>query len=133
VSGDTERSLAAARRRIAHARTRLSLLWEEAGDAMALGREDIARLALQRRQVTVQELEALEGQLAELREVAARVEARASVLDRLATASASEVPALSAAPPPRSEVRRDLDAGVERQLRLLRGRARLPRTNGEVD
>ena len=95
------------------------MLMEEARMALRAGREDVARLALQRRRMTIAEIEVLDQRVSELQQAAARVDARTSALDRLVTASLSEVPAHSSAPAGRYPIRMDGDQEIERQLRGL--------------
>jgi hypothetical protein len=119
VSGEPDPILAASGRRLQRARARLQMLVEEAKTALRAGREDVARVALQRRRMTISEIELLERRLAELRDEALRVTARADAVDRLVSASLAELPAHFSAPAGRHRLRVG-DAEVERQLwRLL--------------
>jgi phage shock protein A len=93
--------------RMRDARARLPQLEQQARRDLAAGREDLARLALQRRQASLGELAALEGQVREVEDVEQRL---ALVERRLAT----HIEALSS----RQEVAAARSSAAAAQVRL---------------
>jgi hypothetical protein len=109
----------------------LAGLWDRAASALASGQEQVAGLALRRRQVLLHELDNL-SQLIEAGASNARVISRIEAAARLLEASLAEVSRVGQ-PQPREPVLLDLDPAVQSDMRRLRAQVRndLHRRPGE--
>lgn len=120
----------AAATRLASVRRKLPRLWDRAASALAAGQEQLAGLALRRRQVVLKELDSLSQQIAAMApdgHVLSRIEAA----DRLLDASLCEA-SRTFQPQPREAVRLDLDPDVQSDLRRLRAELRNETAAGAV-
>jgi hypothetical protein len=108
--------------RLASVRNKLPALWDRAGSALAAGQEQLAGLALRRRQVLLRELDNL-SQLIASNGAQGRVLSRLEAADRLMDASLSEA-SRTGQPQPREAVALDLDPAVQSDLRRLRAEIR---------
>ena len=111
-------------------RRKLPVLWERAASALAEGQEQLAGLALRRRQVVLRELDNLSQLIASKtwdRSLLSRIEAA----DRLVDASLCETSRTSQ-PQPRQPVALDIDPAVQADLRRLRAQLRNETSQGSV-
>jgi hypothetical protein len=100
----------------------LAVLWDRAASALAAGHDEIAGLALRRRQVLLHELDNLSHLIAS-EASNARVASRIEAAARLLEASLAEV-SRTGRPQPREPVVLDLDPAVRADMRQLRAQVR---------
>lgn len=108
--------------RLASVRHQLPELWDRAAAALAMGQEQVAGLALRRRQVLLRELDNL-TQLVASKVPEGRLLPRIEAAIKLLDASLSET-ARTGQPQPREPVVLDLDPAVQSDLRRLRAALR---------
>ena len=100
----------------------LARLWDRAASALAAGHEQVAGLALRRRQVLLHELDNL-SQLVAAEASNARMMSRIEAAARLLEATLAEV-SRTGQPQPREPVVLDLDPAVQSDMHQLRAQLR---------
>lgn len=111
-------------------RQKLPALWDRAASALAAGQEQLAGLALRRRQVVLRELDNL-SQLIASRTWDIGLLSRIEAADRLLDASLCET-SRTGQPQPRQPVALDIDPAVQADLRRLRAELRNETAHGGV-